>query len=568
MSNSAVANIEIGATTNRLTRGLATARRAFQSFAVNAARGVSNAFGKLKLGDVGKTALGTLGGNLAARGIDSLMDGANAVRDFERSLIRYQIASNGTAQSTAEMRAQVRGISKDTAISSAQVLAGASQYVALTGDADGARVAMRAFADVATASGASVSDVATATASLRTSMGLDAKDIEAAFSGMIIQGKEGAVEIKDLAGELANLAPQFAQFRGAKGLGGIRELGAGLQVVMKGAGSSAEAATQMSSLIGELAKPEVIRKLKAIKVDIFDKDPKTGLMTMRNASDIFKDLAANQKLADPRVVAEIFGRKEAQSAIRSIRSNIDLYGELRVAAEDTGAVQRDKATFLESDAGRLDAAFNRVKVAIAEAFTPERITGFTNAVESLADKMGPVVDLIGRAGDLLGGIMGIGKSVRGALEGPANPFQQEYAQSRLDRGVNPLLAMGSTDMTKGDSALQRNARGWEDAKNRILGAEQGERVSKDSIRAAFIASRQQGGFESVGAVRAGGSYLRNAGVTNEQATQAWTKDITTSNERGLKMIAEAIRNMNLEVGKSEVTVATQKSAKHAQGVKK
>ncbi len=561
MSNNAVANIEIGATTNRLARGLAVARRAFQSFAANAARGVSSAFGRLKLGETGSRALGAFGGSLMSKGFDSLVEGAQSVRDFERSLIRFQIATNGTEQSTAAMRAEVRAISRDTAIAADQVLAGASQYVALTGDAAGARVAMQAFADVATASGASVSDVATATASLRTSMKLDAKDIEAAFSAMIIQGKEGAVEIKDLAGELANLAPQFAQFRGAKGLSGVRELGAGLQVVMKGAGSASEAATQMSSLIGALAEPETIRKLKLIKIDIFDKDPTTGLTTMRNASDIFKDLAANQKLSDPRVVAAIFGRKEAQSAIRSIRGNIDLYGELRTAAEDTGAVQRDKMTLLQSDAGRIDKAFNNIKVSIAEAFTPERIAAFTNVLEQAVAQIGPLVEGLGAINDhTLGFLHGVGQSVR-ELVAPSNPFEAEV---RARRAAGQGGIMG-TAPTAEFAAAQRNAAGWSQASSSILGAEKNGLVSPSSLRQAYVLARNNS--QDTGAGFAANQYLTAAKANTAEIKAAWIKEVNDANQKGLKMIADAIKNLNLEVGKSEVVVANQKSAKHAQGIR-
>ena len=554
MSNSAVANIEIGATTNRLARGLTAARRAFSAFAVNAARGVSAAFSRIKLGETGSRALGAFGGDLMGRGMDAIVDGARSVHDFERGLIRFQIATDGTAQTTAALRAQIRGISKDSSVSADQVLAGASQYVALTGDAAGASTAMQAFADIAIASGASVEDVATATASLRTSMGLDSKDIEAAFSAMIIQGKEGAVEIKNLAGELASLAPQFAAFQGAQGLSGIRELGAAMQVVMKGAGTASQASTQLQSLMGALADTEVLRKLKKVGVAIYDQNGQ-----LRNASDIFKELATNQKLGDERVVAEIFGRKESQMAIRSFREHIGLYGELRKSAEDTGAVQRDKATMLESDAGRIDAALNRVKLTIAEAFTPERITGFTNAIENAADKMEPLVGMIGKAGEILGGLTGVGQSIREFLD-PSNPFEVEMRERRM-MGQAGLFGKNA------DPAYlkaQRNAGAWTQATQSIMGAEKNGRVSPASLRQAYVLAKSNAGDsgESIAAQ----AYLNAAKANTGEIKAAWAKEIAESNRKGLQMIADAIRNMNLEVGRSEVVVATQKSAQHRRGV--
>lgn len=567
MSDSTRANIEITASSRKLARGLAAARRLVFGFASTAARGVSAAFKKIKLGDVGKNALGHFGGDMLSKGMDTIVDAAQGVRDFERDLIRFQITTGGSAASTARLRNQIRGVSRETGVAAAEVLAGASQYVALTGDAEGASTAMRTFARIAQASGASVSDVAQATAAMRTSMGLNANDIEAVFSSMIIQGKEGAVELKDLAGELATLAPQFAQFRGGKSVGGIRELGAALQVVRSGAGTASEAATQLESLMGELAKPEVIRKLAKLKINIFDKDPRTGLTTLRNASDIFEDLAKNQKLSDPRIVAAIFGRKEAQQAIRSIREHIDLYRDLKVAAEDTGAVQRDLNTFLESDAGRLDKAMNDLKVTIAEAFTPERIQAFVSAVEDLAGKIGPLVEGLGKINDYtFGGLFNVGKSVRGYLSGNenGNPFRRKGFGALGD-----TIGQYFGDQTKEGKERAANAAGYDRAVNDILGGEVNERTSPESIKRAVFARYSA----NSGAATAGNRYLANVfGSGDEvaaavdrvvrQAAVEMGKQAAQDAKRYADAVVSALSGLSFNLGRDQVVDAVDNSSKN------
>jgi hypothetical protein len=163
---------------------------------------------------------------------------------------------------------------------------------------------------------------------------------------MIVQGKAGAVELKDMAGELATLAPQFANFRGGKGTAGIREMGSAFQVIRTGAGSASEAATQFESLMGELAKPDVIRKLAAIKIKIFDKDPTTGQVSMRNASDI----RGPRKESEARRSASSrpSSTARAQQAVRSIKGHIDVYRELRTTAGHGRGAAR--LTTFESDA--------------------------------------------------------------------------------------------------------------------------------------------------------------------------------------------------------------------------
>lgn len=575
--NTAVANIEIGATTTRLNRGLRRAGSAFRNWASATARGVGAAFGgqglfrNLKASDIGKTAFGTFGGNLLGRGFDALMEGAHAARDFERSLIRFRITTDGTAESTNALRRQIQGVSADTAIAKDQVLAGASQYVALTGDAQGAAQAMAAFARIAQASGASVADVATATASLKTSMGLSAGDIEAAFSAMIIQGKEGAVEIKDLAGELASLAPQFAQFRGAQGLGGIREMGAAMQVVMKGAGSASEAATQLTSLMGELAKPEVIRKLSKVKINIFDKDPKTGLVTMRSASDIFEDIARNQKLSDPRIVAAIFGRKEAQQAVRSIRNHIGLYRDLKTSAQDTGAVQRDLSTFLQSDAGKIESAFNRAKLAIAEVFTPERIKAFAEMLTFVVDK----------AAKLVGFIDKIGTTVTNIIEAPKRDALDAGRVAGRRKGQEFYEAARGNKAAAAQAMLTEAARLQREMEDEGFTGEKkfkAEGVIEELRRRAQQFRAEADLWSPTGDAAKQAEKRRKAlapsdsGLTEEQKERARALLMKLELQRMRTEIAEAIKDglkdlstPKVEIGKKEVAVASANSAQHSRG---
>lgn len=566
----ASAQIEITASSSRLAAGLSAAYSKFQAFGSSVARGMGRAFksinAKLAPGDTMKNALGHAGGDLIGKGLGMITDAAGDVRDFERNLIRYQIASGGSAKATAELRSQIRSISTDTGVSSSEILAGASSYVALTGDTDGARDAMAAFARVSQASGASVSDVATATAALKQSMRIDGSQVEAAFSGLIVQGKKGAVEIKDFAGELATLSPQFAQF-GNTGLGGLREMGAAFQIIRQGAGSAGEAATQFQAMMGELVASH--KQLAAIGVHVFQRNPKTGAKELRNFTAIAEDLAKNKALNDPAKLQAIFGRKESQAAVRTIRAQIDEMKNLTKAGEDTGAVQRDLSTFLESDAGRLDAAFNRIKVAIADAFTPERIAGFVNAVEGLVDKLGPLVDMVGAAGDVLGGIAGVGKSIRGWMSGNANnnPWKDTEFEDVMQMGDNAetadmlRAANGETPeqragRKKGLELRAANRASYDRAVEDIMGGEVNDRTSKESIRRAyFAAAADPAAAGGLGLNRAGSRYLEAAGLTKAQAGAQIGKELAaelTKNNAELVAAIKAIPGIDVKVGDDSI----------------
>lgn len=416
------ANIEITASSNRLAAGLRAAMSRVQAFA----RGAGASMRSI----TGNSTVGNVAGNLAGRGIDFVADQARAVKDFETKLTRLGIAGDLSADKLDEFRRKARSLSTEIGLGATPILEGAQTYVDLTGDIAGAGNAMAAFGRIAQASGASVSDVSTATAALQQSMKLDASQIEAAFSALIVQGKAGAVGVKDFAGELATLAPQFAQFRGSAGLVGIRAMGATFQMIRRGAGSASEAATQFQALMGELANPQTVKQLKAIGVEVFDASGK-----MKSWTEIIDALASNKLLNDPRKVAAIFGRKESQAALRSVREYVGEIHRLAEAGKDTGAVQRDLMTYLSSSAGKMDKAWETMKNKIAEAMTPERIEAFANALMKVLDFAAKLVGFIDKVATKVDQIVSAPK--RDALD-----------RGRVDAREKQVLALDRNKLNK------------------------------------------------------------------------------------------------------------------------
>lgn len=309
--------------------------------------------------------------------------------DFEKALVRTQIASGKSSAEMARTRASILAISRATGIAAGEILNGAQAYIDLTGDVAGAESAMTSFARIAQASGASVSDVATATAALKESMKLDSRDIEAAFSGLIQQGKAGAVSLRDLAGELSAVAPRFAKF-GGSGLLGIADLGAALQIVRKGFGSASEAATGLEALMGALSLNA--DKFAAANVRIF-KTGRDGKKEFRGFVDIIDSIARSRLAKDPTALTKAWGSKEAAQAFDMLVANRKELEKIYAAGQDAGAVQRDLSTYLGSAAGRMEASMNRMKVAIAEAMTPERIEKFARAAESVASAIEKIASI-------------------------------------------------------------------------------------------------------------------------------------------------------------------------------
>ena len=539
------ANVEITASSSRLAAGLSAAAAKFQEFSGTVARGIGKAFKginkHLEPGETMKSAAGHFLGGLAERGLDTVTDQANQVRDFERSLVRYQIVANKTPAVMNEMRRSINEASKATGVDRAVVLAGAQAYLDITGDVEGASREMKEFARIAQASDSQMSDVATAAAAMQDSMKLDPSLFESTFSGLINQGKAGAVTLKDFAGELNSMLPQFARF-GVIGREGVIQVGAMFQVVRKGFKDASEAGTGMMGLMKGLKLHADKFEKAGVKIFNVDKD---GVKHFRHMSDILDDIGKSKLAKDPQMLAKAFGRGEGEQAYVMLASHVDMLREMERAGEDAGTVERDLNTFMISDAGRLDAAMNRLKVSIAEAFTPERITGFVNAVESLADKMQPVIDGVGKIGDAFGALYGVGQSIRGYLSGNdnSNPFKKDVDTDRqvleFQRGRGLKVDVGRE---KHLELSKKNSEAYDKAVGDILAAEVNERTSPESIKRAVIASMSGNEAGALGAQRAGSTYLGNAGITPEKAHEIYAKAMGDAlRDAGVPKIIQAIR---------------------------
>lgn len=328
-------------------------------------------------------------GVAALAGGVALLSFADDAYALEKGLTRYQIATDSSEASMATFREGLKRASIEAGVSRQELLKGAAAYVALTGDAAGAGSAMQLFGKVVNATGASMEDVAAVAASMKDNLGIDPKDFEAGFSALAVQGKKGAVELRELASQLAGVAPAFSQFDGGMGTRGLIEMGAALQVVRKGFGSSAEAATGLRSLM--VAVQRNAGKLGKKKIYFTDEN---GRKRLRDIRDIVDSIASSKLARDPTALTKAFGSDEAKRAYDQLVQNRALLNSLVTAGSDTGAINRDAATFLESPAGRIQKAWEAVKLTLIEAFTPERIEKFAGALEK-------VVMLAAKAADLL-----------------------------------------------------------------------------------------------------------------------------------------------------------------------
>ena len=263
--------------------------------------------------------------------------------------------------------------------------------------AAGAADAMKVMGRVAQASNASVEDIAGTAAALRDNLKVDPKDFEAAFSSLITQGKAGSIELRDLSQQLSSVAPLMASFKGGTGLSGLNEMGASLQIIRKGFGSSAEAATGFQALVTSLLKHS--DKFQHAGVKLFD--VKDGKKSLKGFHEIMLAIGNSKLVNDPAKMRAAFGSVEALRAFMQLQQNVGVYDQLIEKSHEAGVVQHDLQRYMESDAGRVAKAWNSAKNTLADAFTPERIKLFSDALVEAGKAMAALVGGMAKAVDIV-----------------------------------------------------------------------------------------------------------------------------------------------------------------------
>lgn len=421
MASKKRATAELTADDSGFQRGMKRAEKrlsTFQKLTRDAAKG---------LGSIGGKVLGGAFGAASLAGTALLASEATKVIDFERDLTRLGITARGALGPLDGFRQKIFQVSDSTGVAREDVLKAATSFVALTGDGKAASASLELFAKVAKGTGASMEDTAASAAAMVQNLKIDPADLEKAFSIMIAGGKAGSVELRDMAGLLASLAPLAATFAGGSGTEGLADLSAGLQLARQGFGSASEAATGLEALMGSIVRGAA--KFKKGGVDVFTKD-KNGQKSLKGFQEIVEAIGNSQLVKDPTKLQKAFGSKEAYQAFLQLTKVKGAWTELSDETLKAKDVQEDFDAYSNSSAGRLEASLNALKNAVAETFTPDVIGGFVLALK----------DAVGFAQDLLIGLNGIGQWLKQFGGGK----ESDVSKMEGDDALQNALAQGYT----------------------------------------------------------------------------------------------------------------------------
>lgn len=120
---------------------------------------------------------------------------------------------------------------------------------------------------VATATSSEITDIASVAFALSDALEVPADRMEDALGQLVIAGKEGRFELKEMAKFFPALTAQMQKL-GVTGHEAVAVLGAGLQIAMKGAADPAQAANNFRNFLAKIASPDTIKRFKEAGVDI------------------------------------------------------------------------------------------------------------------------------------------------------------------------------------------------------------------------------------------------------------------------------------------------------------
>lgn len=231
---------------------------AFQSRAASAIKKVDQAFSGLK------TAAGAIGVSF------SVGSAAREIINLDAKMTAFGTTMNMSAERVNKLKQSLfdTAVASNVKIGTDELMAAMDSIAERTGDAEFIEANMRNLGIAIRATGAAGSDIGGLYSEIQ-KMGLSAEEAATAVSTLAVQGNNGAFVMKDL----ASLGPRTIAAYTATGRSGTKalvEMGAALQVIRRGTGSSEQAATAFEAVMRNLTSPDKQQKLRLLGVEVRD----------------------------------------------------------------------------------------------------------------------------------------------------------------------------------------------------------------------------------------------------------------------------------------------------------
>jgi hypothetical protein len=490
-------------------------------------------------------------------------------------------------QDPRELLQEARSVSNETGIDTTEALDALRAFVAKTGDLQTGRDTLADMAKLSRATGTSLEDMANASAEVTNALGdmpNKAGVTKTIMQQIAGQGKLGAVEIRDMAKQMAKLAAMSHRFVGGV-TANVSEMGIIAQEakLRGGAVSATQAATSVVSFATDITKKGTLKGWTDAGLNPFADKGKTML---KSPEELIKEAVLHSK-GDLTKLNALFPNKMSGRAVQGFAA---IYGE-------TQGTEREKIAAVTAEFERLrraqldDAEVNR---AFAESMktSEAQVTVFNNhmdeAAEQLAGALMPafaglsktIIPLSQSFGNWLGDITGQKRENALDLGGKA-VVGNAASIDRLNRGAREGTAyevggptwrgfMQGTGVAGGHKVTQYSEEELMVMRNQ--GAKLGANAGALQTQVEAEAEEVAGINNAARAARHGGNFARANDLDKDAAAAVGrlTADMGKLNEMYVEIgkNAEATKMVYTAVseGSAEIVSAIQNTAKPSDGV--
>jgi TP901 family phage tail tape measure protein len=374
----------------------------------------------------------------------------------------------------------------------------------------------------------------------------DPKQMQQALEAIAYQGQAGSFEAADMAKWFPELLANMAS-NGITGLDAVTQLGAMLQVQMKQAGSSDEAANNLKNWMGKIGSTDTVKAYEKAGID-YKGSMQTGLQNGMSTLETSMSLAQKYiQATDPKraaAMAEATSKiskeanpEKAKAMMASLEESLrtgDLFADMQVKAA-LSAYMQNKALYsqLKNDSrdatGILDKNLAERRESSSQKWA-EMAQSMDDAMRSVGDALRPVTDTVAESlTKVTKGITSLTDSAPGVVAGIATvgagliALKGIFSTIKISKGLLNL-ARGSRGGRNGSEAPNKNpgeldlvATGL-DVVSRVkdaatgggLGTESG--AGNDGVKKVFVvnAGAMGGGVDASGESRRRGRGSRRS----------------------------------------------------------
>ncbi|ANM05225.1 phage-related minor tail protein [Rhizobium phaseoli] len=201
----------------------------------------------------------------------SFMQPMKEAAAFQQRLLDIAGTSNKTGAQAYlmvdELKGRFEGLALTVGQTSDTIAQGAGKMIAAGLDEQLVNNSLKSIGRATKAANAEFDDMAGVAVSLLQTLKLPADQLDATMAGLIVAGKEGSFELKDMAKSFPGLTGQMAKL-GITGRTAATQLSAMLQIAKKGTADPAEAANNLNNFLSKITSPETARNFEKMGVDI------------------------------------------------------------------------------------------------------------------------------------------------------------------------------------------------------------------------------------------------------------------------------------------------------------